>query len=86
MAGIASSSAVTVGRAGRFGDRHLFRLRLSSNNGGLTIASHGRPRTSITAMFSSKVNPVTGRVEWEAPEVIESELQDDSDVSKELFR
>ena len=37
-------------------------------------------------MFSSKVNPVTGRMEWEAPEVIESELQGDSDVSKELFR
>ena len=37
-------------------------------------------------MFTSKVNPVTGRMEWEATEVIESELQDDSDVSKELFR
>lgn len=40
----------------------------------------------IADMFSSKVNPVTGRMEWEAPEVIESELQEELDVSKELFR
>ena len=40
----------------------------------------------IADMFSSKVNSVTGRMEWEAPEAIESELQEESDVSKELFR
>lgn len=45
-----------------------------------------RDEASVGAMFSSKVNPVTGKMEWEAPEVIESELQGDSDVSKELFR
>ena len=37
-------------------------------------------------MFLSKVNSVTERMEWEAPEVIESELQEESDVSNELFR
>ena len=42
-------------------------------------------RSTVT-MFHSKVNPTTGKLEWCAPEEGDSDLQEDSDISKELFR